>query len=121
MNKKAASSYIEFLPNASRHLNSAQSHAGIGRTRDEATKNAQYWANQNPYTRVVPISRAPQWAIDEAVEALRTPCIGCGGPNHDGACLDRDGYVLPEFSARAKIWESKGCPAQYSDGEKINL
>lgn len=27
-------------------------------------------------------------------------CGACGGPPHKGICVDRDGYVLPEFAGR---------------------
>jgi hypothetical protein len=46
--------------------NAAPSHAGQGDSPREAAAAATYWANQAPWVRVVPASRAPQWAVEEA-------------------------------------------------------
>ncbi len=39
---------------------------GIGSTPKAACLAATYWANQSAHVRVVPISKAPRWAIEEA-------------------------------------------------------
>lgn len=100
--------YITYLTNPEQHTNQASSHAGIGRTRKEAEDNACYWNNQDPFVRTVPSSRAPNWAMDEALEALRSPCFLCDGPNHEGDCSKQ----------RTNEWVKAGCPPQYLDGEK---
>lgn len=61
--------YIHYLTHPEQHTNTAATHAGMGDTREEAIANSRYYANQGPWTRTVPISRAPRWAVEEAEEA----------------------------------------------------
>ena len=51
--------------------NSASYGPGSGDSPREAAQAATYWANQAPWVRVVPWSRAPCWAIDWAGERSR--------------------------------------------------
>lgn len=111
--------YICYLKNPHIHANAVGSHPGIGRTREEARENSTYWQNQLPWTRVVPQSRAPQWAIEAAIEARRSVCPACDGPQHLGICIDRWGDVLSSARERAFIWQKAGCPAQYRDGSSV--
>lgn len=61
--------------------NKAGSHPGRGATEREALLDACYWAGQSPWVRVVPESRAPQWALEELAanadhnEALTTAAV----------------------------------------------
>lgn len=113
--------YIHYLPAEEQkwHSNKAASHPGIGRTVAEARENACYWANQAPWTRTVPVSRAPRYAIDAAVNARRAPCVACDGPRHTEACVDRFGNVTPEAEARRRAWEAADYPAVYQDGDPV--
>ena len=90
--------YITYLTN-SQQTNSAASHAGWGRTKEEAQAEALYWANQLPWVRTVPLSRAPQWAIAEAREAFHRACLACGRMHplkeRQAVCVDREGMALP--------------------------
>jgi hypothetical protein len=48
----------------------------------------------------------------EATTIATTSCPACGGPpKHPGACVDRDGYVLPAYDALAAMWRDRGQPA----------
>jgi|RhiMetdeSRZDD1v2_1073273.scaffolds.fasta_scaffold1231152_2 hypothetical protein len=39
----------------------------------------------------------------------QTSCPACGGPpKHPGACVDRDGYILPAYEALAAMWRDQG-------------
>lgn len=38
----------------------------------EAARAACYWAGDAPWVVVVPISKAPKWAVDAAEEAARS-------------------------------------------------
>jgi hypothetical protein len=62
----AKTGYIHYLVNPEQHTNTAGSHAGFGRTPQEAQYNSQYWANQRCFCRTVRLMDAPQWAIEEA-------------------------------------------------------
>lgn len=70
MTQKKPLCYVAYLPDPERHSNAAAFHAGIGSTKEKAFENAMYWANQLPWVRIVAASRAPQWAVDEALEDL---------------------------------------------------
>ena len=72
---RKASAYIHYLPNPEQHTNGSTSHAGIGATKEEAIEDSLYWANQTPWCQTVPISRAPQWAVDEAEDYKRHPIV----------------------------------------------
>jgi hypothetical protein len=48
--------------------NGAGSHPGAGSTERDALLDACYWSNQAAWIRVVPTSRAPNWALDEIVD-----------------------------------------------------
>lgn len=48
--------------------NAAYYGPGQGSTEKEALLNACYWANQAPYVRVVPISKAPKWVLCQLQE-----------------------------------------------------
>jgi hypothetical protein len=61
--------YITYLVNPDQHTNAASSWPGYGDTREESQRNAKYWANQQPWVRTVPLSRAPRWAIAHAKDA----------------------------------------------------
>lgn len=65
--------YICYLTDPDQHTNAAASWPGYGETKAEAERNARYWANQLPWVRTVPASRAPRWATvrakDSAVRA----------------------------------------------------
>ena len=58
--------YICYAPGCP--SNASGGSAGGGATERDALLAATYWANQAPWIRVVPASRAPRWAIDEARE-----------------------------------------------------
>lgn len=47
--------------------NAASSHPGFGMTPADAAEAARYWANQAPWVRIVPLSRAPDWAVEQAL------------------------------------------------------
>lgn len=68
--KRAASGYVCFVLKGC-PLNAASCHAGYGATEWDALMNACYWANQYGWVRVVPLSRAPKWAIEQAMEHHR--------------------------------------------------
>jgi len=91
--------YVAYLPQPDLHTNAAPSHAGWGRTREEAEAESTYWANQRPWVRIVPASRAPLWALEEAREAYHAPCHACGRihpPDHRRTvCVDPSGFALP--------------------------
>lgn len=74
--------YITYLI-AGAPSNAASTHIGVGYTREESERTALYWANQQPWTRTRPFSRAPAWAREEAVRALTqvdAECQLCGAP-----------------------------------------
>lgn len=60
----AKGGYVTYLPHSERHSNSAPSYPGWGETPEESYANAQYWANQAPFVRTVPASKAPRWAVE---------------------------------------------------------
>jgi len=62
--RQRAGDYVCYAPGAP--PNAARWHAGRGPTERQAALAATYWANQAALVRVVPISRAPRWAIEEA-------------------------------------------------------
>lgn len=72
--------------------NSANYHAGCGKTKELSRTNAQYWANQVPQLTVA-FSKGPRWAQAEALEALDTPCCVCGERklNADGTPAHKHG------------------------------
>jgi len=51
--------------------NTAPQHPGIGDTPRQAAQNACYWVAEAAWVRVVPISKAPAWAIEDAEQARR--------------------------------------------------
>jgi len=67
---RARGGYVTYLVSPELHTNAAPSHAGWGETREEAYAAAFYWANQAPWVRTVPVSRAPRWAVEEANEGV---------------------------------------------------
>lgn len=76
--------YACYLADPERHSNAMCSHPGFGATKAGARENALYWANQWPWTRTVPLSRAPLWVkrfFEEEsvpVEATKVGCVFCG-------------------------------------------
>jgi hypothetical protein len=46
--------------------NRANYYPGWGKTERDALLNACYWTNQGPCIRVVPLAKAPVWAIERA-------------------------------------------------------
>ena len=64
-----ATQFVTYLVQPALHPNRADSHAGIGATPEEAEAAALYWANQRPFVKTVPRSKAPVWAIEEAEAA----------------------------------------------------
>ena len=60
--------YITYLTDLSQS-NSYSSHPGWGETKEESVKCSLYWANQLPWVKTVPASKAPKWAR----LAARTP------------------------------------------------
>jgi hypothetical protein len=63
---RAKGGYICYAPGCPG--NSANYHPGWGGTEREALLAACYWSNQAACVRVVPVGRAPQWAIEQAEE-----------------------------------------------------
>lgn len=60
---KARGGYVCYAPGAP--SNGMASHPGWGKTEREALLAACYWSNQSPWVRVVPVSKAPRWALEE--------------------------------------------------------
>ena len=88
--------YITYLVHPERHTNAWISHAGIGASREEAQRNSYYHANQSPWVQTVPISRAPQWAIEQAEEHYQNKsCPACGQAHETGVCINKFGDSLP--------------------------
>ncbi len=113
---RAPRRYVTYLVDQTQ-TNAASYHAGIGRTPEEAQRNSCYWANQFP-VRTVAASRAPRWAVEQAIEALRYGCGACGGPKHRGfTCLNAAGDVLPAYAKAAREWQAQGRPALLDGGE----
>lgn len=67
---RARDGYVCYAPGCP--SNAASYGAGWGTTEREALLAAKYWANQAPWVRVVPASRAPAYARDEAEVRCRT-------------------------------------------------
>ena len=65
MAKLSKRGYICYLRNPEQHTNAASSHAGWGRTPDEAREAACYYNNQAPWTTTARADRAPKWAQEE--------------------------------------------------------
>ena len=60
--------YIAYLTNQMQ-TNASPTHAGGGSTKELALKASTYYANQHPWVKLVPFSRAPKWAQQETKEA----------------------------------------------------
>lgn len=61
---RARGGYICYAPNCPDNLSAY--YPGWGPTERDALLNACYWSNQAPLIRVVPLARAPKWAVDLA-------------------------------------------------------
>lgn len=56
--------YICYAPRCP--SNRADYYPGYGSTERDALLAACYWANQVPFIRVVPLAKAPKWAVEQA-------------------------------------------------------
>lgn len=74
--------YATYLTQPERHANAAGSHPGFGDSPEAALTNSLYWHNQEPWTRTVPLSRAPRWVQEAYAESQiledKVGCCICG-------------------------------------------
>lgn len=103
---------IAYLVNPKQHSNAYSTHAGVGKSEEEAIQRSCYYQNQVPWVRVVSFSRAPKWAQREAISALLSPCLACGKTHPvdwpiSEPCLDSEGYCIPETKGwgAVELWD----------------